>query len=68
MWKLLAVAVGLGALGYALRNKITEGLDSLLSKFDTMLPDPTPEGEETDPIPDGVSGYGVGTRGPRGVD
>ena len=67
MWKLLAVAVGLGALGYALRDKITEGLDSLLSKFDTMLPDPTPEDEEP-PMPDGVSGYGVGTRGPRGVD
>jgi hypothetical protein len=56
MLKLLAIAVGLGALGYVLRDKIMEGLDAVLTKIDTILPDPT---EDETPVPDDVEGYGI---------
>jgi hypothetical protein len=61
MIKILAAVGVLGALGYAFRKQITEALDAVLTKVDALIEDPTPE---TDPIPDGVTGYGVGKRGP----
>lgn len=62
-YKILAVALGLGALGYVFREKVMAAVNALLDKVDAvvMVEDPSP-GEGTEygsEIPPEGEGYGI---------
>ena len=56
-YKILAVVLGLGALGYVFRDKVAEFINSALDKVDALIEDQTPD--EDNEVPGDVEGFGI---------